>query len=92
MKKWKNKGYLGVQVGVQVARSSIMHVGIPPVVSVCPSRRLPLLSLSPFVPLSIPPNEPVSAHHPDLTMRVLDPQSEGSFPRHVLRYVSASWY
>ena len=67
-----------------------MHVGIPPVASVCPYRRLPSLSLLPFVPLSIPPDERVSVHHPGLTMLVLDPQFEGSFPHRVLRYVSAS--
>ena len=69
-----------------------MRVGIRLAASVCPYRRLPLLSLSPFVLLSIPPDEPVSVHLPDLITRVVDLQFEGSFPRHVLHCVSAIWY
>ena len=69
-----------------------MHVGIRLVASVCPFRRLLLLSLLPFVLLSIPPDEPVSVHPPDLIMRVVDLRFEGSFPHHVLHCVSASRY
>ena len=69
-----------------------MHVGIRLAASVCPYRRQPLLSLSPFVLLSIPLDEPVSVHPPDLIMRVVDLQFEGSFPRHVPHCVSVSSY